>query len=162
MNRFLPFFMAFVCSCSSFQAEPGENSLDQDQGANATIPTPTATPVVSPTPVAEVTFNQVYNQVLLSSCAQTCHNDNSGMNGGMVYVDINSQIVAYTNMVGVDSGIYAGEKRVIAGDPNGSLLVKKLEGDPNVGAQMPQGGTPLTPAQIKMVRDWILAGAKNN
>jgi hypothetical protein len=51
--------------------------------------------------------------------------------------------------------------RVKAGDPDNSLLVQKLEGKQKCGMEMPIGGM-LKPEQIKLVRDWIMAGAKND
>jgi hypothetical protein len=66
--------------------------------------------------------------------------------------------------VGVPSVGLAGAVRVIAGNPNSSYLVQKLEGAPNiVGSRMPRNGPPfLSDAQVKMIRDWIAAGALNN
>jgi hypothetical protein len=42
--------------------------------------------------------------------------------------------------------------------------VQKLEGAPGIaGLRMPRNGPPfLTDAQVKMIRDWITAGALNN
>jgi hypothetical protein len=66
------------------------------------------------------------------------------------------------NLVGVDmlNGACGG-KRVLAGDANASGLVKKLEG--TCGSRMPLGSpTPLSPANIQVIRDWISQGAQNN
>lgn len=49
-------------------------------------------------------------------------------------------------------------RRVQPGDPNGSLLVKRLEG--TIQPQMPLGGTPLPPEQISVIRRWIADGAQ--
>jgi hypothetical protein len=51
--------------------------------------------------------------------------------------------------------------RVKAGDPDSSLLVQKLEGKQTCGTVMPPSGM-LKPEQIKLVRDWIMAGAKDD
>ena len=52
---------------------------------------------------------------------------------------------------------------VAPGDPEGSYLVHKLEGRPDiVGSRMPQGGPFLGDAEIALVRGWIQAGAPNN
>jgi hypothetical protein len=51
--------------------------------------------------------------------------------------------------------------RVKAGDPAASLLIQKLEGTQTCGNTMPPSGM-LKPDQIKLVRDWITAGAKND
>jgi hypothetical protein len=55
-----------------------------------------------------------------------------------------------------------GATRVVAGDPTKSLLVDKIENmTPQCGLHMPPGGM-LTPAEIKQVKDWVMAGAKND
>ena len=52
--------------------------------------------------------------------------------------------------------------RVVAGEPDRSLLVDKLESDtPMCGARMPPGGQ-LSAEHLSLVRNWISAGAKND
>jgi hypothetical protein len=49
--------------------------------------------------------------------------------------------------------------RVKPGDPMNSLLYKKLAGTAGCGNKMPAGGKPaFTPAEMKMVEDWIKGG----
>jgi hypothetical protein len=54
--------------------------------------------------------------------------------------------------------------RVVAGNPDASYLVMKLEGthlaNGGSGGQMPFGAPPLPPEQIAKVRQWIAEGAK--
>lgn len=57
----------------------------------------------------------------------------------------------------VDSGL----TRVVAGKPDESLLQQKLEGTQTCGSSMPIGAK-LPDDQIKLVRDWIAAGAKDD
>jgi hypothetical protein len=54
--------------------------------------------------------------------------------------------------------------RVVAGDPESSYLIHKLEGRPGiVGMRMPRGTGPfLTDGQIRIIRRWIEVGAPNN
>lgn len=53
---------------------------------------------------------------------------------------------------------YEGVLRAVKpGDPDGSLLVRVVS-PPN--PTMPQGGAPLSADQIRILRDWIAAGAK--
>ncbi len=53
-----------------------------------------------------------------------------------------------------------GLTRVRPGDPDGSLLYRKItEDSPPCGSRMPQGADPLSPELIALVRDWIAAGA---
>lgn len=69
---------------------------------------------------------------------------------------------------GWDSFSYAGVMEsgdhapvVVAGDPEGSLLIQKLLGTQTVGSQMPP--TQLLPSeQVQMVVEWIRAGAPDN
>jgi hypothetical protein len=59
----------------------------------------------------------------------------------------------------------AGTDRVVPGDPDGSLVVQKIEAaiDPlrfaACGDPMPRSGRPLSRARIDLVRAWIAAGA---
>lgn len=69
---------------------------------------------------------------------------------------------SYDRLVNVDAttGPCAGIKRVVPGNPDGSALVKRLEG--TCGTQMPIGGSPLPPSDIQRIRTWITQGALNN
>ena len=55
----------------------------------------------------------------------------------------------------------AGKRRVIALDPDNSLIIQKLSGTPPCGNPMPPGDM-LTSAQVAEIRAWIVAGALNN
>ncbi len=74
---------------------------------------------------------------------------------------------AYENLVGVRALLDPTLVRVVAGDPGSSLLYLKLGGDPPVldipaiGSRMPPGAPPIDPADLDVVRRWILQGAKN-
>lgn len=65
-----------------------------------------------------------------------------------------------TGMVGVES-VYGG-LIVAPGDPDASVLMKKLRGEPGVGAQMPFHPTPLTEHQVDVIASWIAGGALDN
>ena len=54
-----------------------------------------------------------------------------------------------------------GAKLVAPGEPDNSVLMKKLTGA-TAGAQMPMRYPRLTGAQVKVLKDWIAAGAQNN
>ncbi len=70
---------------------------------------------------------------------------------------------SFENLVGVPSTEQPGLLRVEPGNPDRSYLIRKVEGGPDiVGARMPLGTAPLTPAQIQALRDWIAQGALNN
>jgi hypothetical protein len=51
---------------------------------------------------------------------------------------------------------------VVPGQPDMSLLLQKVKPNPPCGLRMPNGGAPLSDAQIEMIRSWIAAGAKDD
>ncbi len=52
---------------------------------------------------------------------------------------------------------------IIAGDStDASYFTKKLTGDPDAGARMPQGGPYLSSANIDTIKVWIKLGALDN
>lgn len=72
-------------------------------------------------------------------------------------------------IVGVRSSYRADMLRVEPGNPEGSLLFKKLEagvygmpGSSEFGSPMPRNYEPLSDHQVDLLRRWILAGAPNN
>lgn len=70
---------------------------------------------------------------------------------------------AYAAIVNIVANSAPSFKRVNPGDPNNSYIVMKLEGDPRIqGNRMPDDGLFLTPAQVQVIRTWILQGALNN
>jgi hypothetical protein len=92
------------------------------------------------------------------ACTQ-CHNAIGRLFNGL---DL-SPAVAYANLVGVQSRGKPGAIRVIAGDPENSYLVHKLEGRPGiVGVRMPLQGPALTDGQILVIKRWIQLGARND
>ena len=50
---------------------------------------------------------------------------------------------------------------VVPGMPMASVLLSKLHDPAPCGAQMPVGN-PLEATEVKMISDWIMAGAMNN
>jgi hypothetical protein len=59
----------------------------------------------------------------------------------------------------VPSGEVPSLQRVEPGDPNNSYLIQKLEGTAAEGRRMPLNGTPLSQADINVIRQWITEGA---
>lgn len=123
--------------------------------------------IAGPTPGLEPTFSSIQREILSSSDAAgrracvTCHT-NVGRNpaGGLNLLPDFS----YAALVGIASVTNPGNTRVIPGNADGSILVRKLEGTPGTnGQRMPIGGPPyLTAGQIQIVRRWIELGAQNN
>lgn len=116
----------------------------------------TPTPPVNTAP----TLTQIQAQIFDPVCT-TCHTDVGRSPSAGLNLKAGS---AFGQLVGVASSNNPGAIRVIPGDANGSYLVQKLEGATGiVGSRMPRNGPPfLTDAQIKVIRDWIAAGALNN
>ena len=110
------------------------------------------------------TLTNVQAEVFNKSCAfSTCHGDGTG-SAGLSLVDG----VSYGELVDVpaegdaETGEPAGETRVIASDPDGSYLIRKLEGSSGIiGESMPEAA-PLEADRLDLVRRWIEAGANDD
>jgi hypothetical protein len=121
--------------------------------------------VTGPTENLTPTFSSIQNDIFNAAdsagrlaCTQ-CHNAIGGRFNGL---DL-SPAVAYANLVGRASFGKPGAVRVIAGDPENSYLVHKIEGRPGiVGARMPFMGPYLTNGQILVIKRWIELGARND
>jgi hypothetical protein len=121
--------------------------------------------LTGPTPNLEPTFSSIQQEIFSSgdssgrpACTQ-CHNAfGSRFNG----LDL-SAAVSYGNLVGVASRFRPGATRVIAGDPENSYIIHKLEERSTIsGVRMPLGGPYLTSGQILVIRRWIELGAPND
>lgn len=109
-------------------------------------------------PAATVSYQADIVPLIESQCA-TCHLTGEEAGGMSLVGD-----VARDFLVGQPSQEAPAIMRVVAGDPDASYLVMKLEGTHlahgGSGGQMPFGAPPLLPEQIAKVRQWIAAGAK--
>ncbi len=74
----------------------------------------------------------------------------------------NKCVMCHGNSGNYHLDTYAGVtmKNVIPGNPNDSVLVKKITGV--MQPQMPLGQKPLSSGQIQTIKNWIQDGAKNN
>ncbi len=119
------------------------------------------TPAISNTdftvidPVATAVDYSEQIQPIFSSRCTECHSG-SGAPQGLRLDTANS----YANLVGVASREVPSLQRVEPGNPDDSYLVQKVEGTAAVGGRMPLGRTPLTAAQIALIRQWISEGAE--
>ena len=123
--------------------------------------------LTGPTPNLEPTFSSIQHEIFdnsdssgRSACIQ-CHT-NVGRNpsGGLNLTSSTS----YAALVGTASLLKPGATRVVAGDPDNSYLIQKLQGSADiVGRRMPFTGPPyLTDGQIRVIKRWIEIGAPNN
>jgi hypothetical protein len=105
------------------------------------------------------TFSADIVPILRSRCA-ICHL--TGVEAGNMSLVPDA---AYASLVSVKSPT-TGLVRVEPGNPESSYLIMKLEGTHlskgGSGARMPFGAEPLSAADVKLIRDWIAAGAPKN
>ena len=114
-----------------------------------------------------MSFANDVQPLLATRCAQaSCHGSTTTSPAG-IYLGSRAAVV-YANLVGVFSTELPTMVRVAPGDPAGSFLFRRLDGDactlPGCTAVacselMPQGGPPLEQASLLLIRDWISQGA---
>jgi hypothetical protein len=122
---------------------------------------------LGPTPNLEPTLSSIQREIFnqtdargRAACIQ-CHSNAGGRvpDGGLSLLEGQS----YASLVGTPSSGKAGAIRVIAGNPDSSYMIQKLDGTSGiVGLRMPNGGPYLTQSQVDVIRDWILRGARND
>jgi hypothetical protein len=103
--------------------------------------------------MAAITLCDIHDEVFAGRCLG-CH---SGDNEPNLTLD-----AALTGLVGVQSFNYPPAQYVVAGDPESSLLYRKIAGTQTAaeGSIMPPPpAQPVPGAQTDRVRDWIAAGA---
>ncbi len=99
-------------------------------------------------------FESIQENVFTPICSP-CHSGANAPHGLML-----DAAHSYNDLVGVPSVEVPTFDRVKAGDPDNSYIILKLEDSPLIsGAQMPLNETPLTPAVIAVIRQWITNGA---
>jgi hypothetical protein len=138
-----------------------------DLGGVFVMPVKTATPK---------SFTLLYNTVLRPSCSNDyCHY--SGVGVRYSALDMSSRSYAYWSLVdqpAAGPGCSRMGTRVVPGDPDHSLLYRKVSETP-CGARMPANpttlltkgisefsGTPLPDDQQQLIADWIANGAKDD
>jgi hypothetical protein len=140
-----------VCLVASVAACGTENPTNLVNDGNGSGNGSDGTPVVAPSYAQDV-----FPPFVRRGCTTgSCH---GGDAGGLT---MSTSQDTYENLVGVPAS-KQGELLVVAGDAAGSYLVKKLEGAPGVGAQMPIGRAPLSAAELGTIRNWINQGALKN
>jgi hypothetical protein len=117
-------------------------------------------------------MNNVWRKVILANnCQQAqCHGAAKAGN-----LSLATKADAHDNLVGkpadgpctmapgVTCGcVDSGKTRVVANDPDNSLLVEKLSGSNTCGDRMPPTGELIPEAELDLVKRWINAGAPND
>ena len=106
-------------------------------------------------PLYQPTFDNIFDNRIGVTCGaastgRSCHS-NEGAMGGLVMAD---KETAYAALLGEGGG----KKRVVAGDPECSLLARRIESsDPDF--VMPPG-SPLSDAERRAILLWIANGAQ--
>ncbi len=106
------------------------------------------------------TLDDIQAAVFSPSCATVnCHTGptSTTLPSGL---DLSSADASFANLVGVSSLQQIAILRVVAGDPDNSYLIQKLEGTAASGSRMPLGAGPLAPSVIADIRQWITEGAQ--
>lgn len=137
----------FIASCGD-EGDTTEDTTGMTDVLQPTTPPPETPPPPAEEPVVEepgVSFKDDIQPILAERCALAgCH--------------------AAPGAAGLDLTKYDTFKKggntgpaFAAGDGNGSLVVKRID-----GGGMPPGGPPLDGDQIQLFIDWIDEGAENN
>jgi mono/diheme cytochrome c family protein len=100
---------------------------------------------VSAGPSEDVSFAEVIQPLFEQACS-ACHGNLGGWDASSYETVVNS---------GDNAPV------VVDGDPDGSLLLQRMEGTQSTGGIMPPTGL-LPQAQVDLVRQWIEAGAPDN
>ncbi len=106
---------------------------------------------VTNTPEPEATWRWIQDNIFTTQCVG-CH-----VSGGIAGFLPLTEEVSFSQLVNAETTEGGPQFRVLAGDPDISSLVQRLEG--TLTPQMPRGGLPLPDAEIQAVRQWILDGA---
>ncbi len=134
----------------------GRTTIDKDRMLFTCQPEGTG--LYTPLELYSGTFDRVAQEVFTARCAVSGCHDSQGHQGNLILLPN----AAYSQLVGVPpdnaAAAGAGLVRIAPGDPTTSFLYRKITNDllPGWGSDMPRTGAPLTPAQIDLIRLWIL------
>lgn len=139
-------FLLTACGAAATSVPPSETAAPASSPTDTLVPTVELVPASAPTdaPAAVVSFANDVMPILQSRCIN-CHGGQD-TKAGLSVTSYN------TLMAGSEHGPV-----VIAGDPANSLLIQSIQ-----QGKMPKRGPKLTPDQLQILIDWIMAGALNN
>jgi cysteine-rich repeat protein len=102
------------------------------------------------------TLDSIQTKVFMSVCV-ACHSPG----GTGTWMPLETPDAAYQSLVVTNEVVVCYTRRVVPGDPDGSCLIRKIEGSwqDGGGPMPPWPATPLTPEQIAPIREWIQTGA---
>lgn len=140
-----------IVSIASCGSDGDESPLDAGSPADASQDS---------SPGASATWDSLYRTVFSQSCARPgCHT--AGGRGGLSFDD---PAEAYLQLVGDGEGgpsigpecAGKGHRLVVPGDPEGSLLMRKITGTQECGGPM----TFVSDESLALIRQWISEGAE--
>ena len=141
-------FMLAACGGPSTQAESQPAGLTKPTTASpietTASPTEAAAPATEASTSSGASFANDVMPILAGSCTE-CHGGNQTKAG-----------LNMTTYEGLMAGSFNGAV-VVPGDSAGSVLVQFV-----AEGKMPKRGPKLTPEQVKVISDWVAAGASNN
>ena len=148
---------AALAACDVETFDDVVDELDQPPAPPAEDSADSGTPDPNPDPSSSA-LNPVFSEIQASIFTPTCASA-SCHGGANPAAELNLEAdSSYSNLVGVASTQDAAIERVVAGDPDSSYLIQKLEGTAATGGVMPPSGG-LPQATIDVVRQWITDGA---
>lgn len=109
-------------------------------------------------------YRDIFANANTSCTAAPCHGRKTALEA-VGNLDMSTPAITYSSLVGKtsDSMSCAGKPRVIAGNAQGSLLVRKLRDTTlDCGITMPAGNDPISDPDLQRIVTWINAGACNN
>ncbi len=105
----------------------------------------------APAAAAPIDFNRDIRPILSEHC-YTCHGPDEGKRKAGLRLDVKEEAF---------KALKSGRRAVVAGDAKASSLVERVESkDPDEVMPPPQGGKPLAPAQVAVLRRWVESGAE--
>jgi len=115
-------------------------------------------PAPPPPAVLQPTLASIQANVFTPSCAISGCHTGMGAQAGL-NLEPDSSWGALVNIVSSQDVLRI---RVVPMDPDGSLLIQKLEGTAMLGARMPADGNYLQQSTVDVIRRWIQDGALMN
>ena len=122
------------CTYTRLSTPSSAGSTPTPPGSGA----PTGTPSGAPSGTPMVTFQQVSQQILQPKCI-SCHSGSNAPN-----------LTSYASFA-------TNTAYIVPGNPSQSPLYQAVQ-----SGAMPQGGPPLTQAELALIYDWIQEGAQND
>jgi len=104
----------------------------------------------------DITLSSIRADIFEPRCGFTaCHGGSNPVRGLDLVLD------PHASLVGVESE-EEGIVRVVAGDPEASLLFQLINGPVGTASAMPPPSGGLPAEEIERIRGWIAAGAPND